>query len=64
MKTLQTEIPDQLYDETMALVTDGWFRDTNELFREAIRRFVDSHRTSLMEKFVRDDVKWGLDGKD
>ena len=31
---------------------------------EAIRRYVDSHRPDLMEKFIRDDIEWGLQGND
>jgi hypothetical protein len=31
-------------------------------FYEAIRRYLDSHRPDLMEKFIRDDVEWGLHG--
>ena len=62
MKTLQTEIPDQLYNKAMILVKEGWFHDEKEIFREALRRFLDSHQTKLMEKFIREDVEWGLHG--
>jgi hypothetical protein len=31
--------------------------------REAIRRFLDSHQPDLMERFVREDVEWGLRGR-
>lgn len=64
MKTIQTEIPEQLYNKARALVKEGWFRDEQDIFSEAIRRFLDSHRSELMEKFVRDDVEWGLRGSD
>lgn len=61
---LQTEIPDRLYHETMILVREGWFHDENQILNEALRRFVDSHRTALMEQFVSEDVEWGLHGDD
>jgi hypothetical protein len=48
MKTVQTEIPDKLYKEAESLVREGWFRDEGE----------------LLEKFIRDDVEWGLHGND
>jgi len=64
MKTIQTEVPEQLYKKAMALVKEGWFRDEKDIFSEAIRRFLDSHRPELMEKFVLDDVEWGLHGRD
>ncbi len=64
MKTIRTEIPEQLYKEILALVKGGWFRDEKDVFSEAIRRFLDTHRPELMEKFIRDDVEWGLHGHD
>lgn len=62
MKTIQMEVPEQLYEKAMGLVREGWFRDEKDIFSEAIRRFIESHQPELMEKFIRDDVKWGLYG--
>ncbi len=64
MKTIQTEVPEQLYRKAQMLVKEGWFRDEQDIFSEAIRRFLDAHRSDLMEKFVRKDVEWGLHGQD
>jgi Arc/MetJ-type ribon-helix-helix transcriptional regulator len=64
MKTIQTEVPEQLYKKAQMLVKEGWFRDEQDIFSEAIRRFLDAHRPDLMEKFVREDVEWGLHGQD
>ena len=36
----------------------------DSLISEALRRYIESHRTEIMESFVRDDVEWGLHGKD
>ena len=30
--------------------------------RSTLRRFVESHRTELMERFIGEDVAWGLHG--
>ena len=64
MKTIQTEVPEQLYKKAQVLVKEGWFRDEKDIFSEAIRRFLDTHRPDLMEKFIREDVEWGLHGQD
>ena len=64
MKTIQTEVPEQLYKKAQVLVKEGWFRDEKDIFSEAIRRFLDTHRPDLMEKFIREDVEWGLRGQD
>jgi Arc/MetJ-type ribon-helix-helix transcriptional regulator len=64
MKTMQTKVPEELYKKATAMVEDGWFRDEQDIFLEAIRRFLDSHRPELMQKFIHDDVDWGLKGND
>lgn len=64
MKTIQTEIPDQLYHHLHSLITEGWFHDEGELLREALCRFLETHRPELMEHFMRKDVEWGLHGRD
>ncbi|MDP2862149.1 MAG: hypothetical protein Q8N95_05085 [Desulfobacterales bacterium] len=64
MKTVQTEVSEALYNMAMALVNEGWFRDEKDVFSEAIRRFLDTHQSELMQKFIRDDIEWGLRGND
>lgn len=60
MKTIRTDIPENLYKGAVALAKKGWFRDEKEVFSEAIRRFLESHQPDLMEQFIREDVEWGL----
>jgi hypothetical protein len=31
---------------------------------DALRRFVESHRTELMEEFIHEDIEWGLHGEE
>jgi len=62
MKTIEAKIPDRLDRAIDALVEQGWFPSRDEVVREAIRRFLDAHRPELMEKFIREDVEWGLRG--
>ena len=64
MKVIQAELPEKLYRQARALIEHGWFRDEGDLFREALRKFLETHRPELMEKFIRDDVEWGLRGKE
>lgn len=64
MATVQAEVPARLMTEMKMLVEAGWFRDLDDLMRDALRRFVDSHRSELMERFIREDVEWGLHGEE
>ncbi len=63
MSTIEAKISEQLDRQIDALVEQGWFRSRDQLFQEAIRRFLESHRPELMERFIRDDVEWGLRGR-
>ena len=60
--TIQTDVPVGLLAEMQMLVEAGWFRDLDDLMLDALRRFVQSHRAELMERFIRDDLEWGLHG--
>ena len=62
--TLQADVPVQLLAEMKALVQAGWFRSVDEVVLEALRRYLDSHRDQLMEALLREDMEWGLRGKD
>jgi len=64
MKTIKTEIPEQLYHQLHSLIAQGWFHDEGELLREALRRFLETHSPDLSEQFIRKDVEWGLHGGD
>jgi Arc/MetJ-type ribon-helix-helix transcriptional regulator len=60
--TVQTDVPVRLFSEMRMLVESGWFHDLDELILDALRRFVESHRAELMERFILEDVEWGLQG--
>jgi Arc/MetJ-type ribon-helix-helix transcriptional regulator len=61
---IETLLPAALVAEMEALVEAGWFRDRDTLLADALRRYLESHRPQLMERFVREDVDWGLRGRD
>ena len=62
--TIQTILPPRLYQQLRILIAEGWFRDENDLLFEALRRFLEVRRPELMERFIREDVEWGLHGKE
>ena len=64
MKAICTEVPDRLYGEVKSLVNSGWFKSEDDIILEALRRFLDTHKVDLMEQYIREDVEWGLHGKD
>jgi Arc/MetJ-type ribon-helix-helix transcriptional regulator len=64
MKVVQAELPDKLYEQVKALINEGWFSDEKDIITEALRRFLETHKPQLMENFIKEDVEWGLYGKD
>ncbi|MHC1686807.1 MAG: CopG family transcriptional regulator [Methanothrix sp.] len=58
--SLPTGLARQIQEQIQA----GWFPDMNSLVVEALRRYLETHRDELMERFIREDVEWGLQGDD
>ena len=57
---IQTHIPEQLNKQMQMLITEGWFSNMDEIFSDALRRFLDSHKPEIMGHFIQEDVDWGL----
>lgn len=61
---VEARFPERLLHEANSLVKQGWFEDLDSVLQEALRRYLDAHRADLLDRFVREDVAWGLGGKD
>lgn len=57
-------LPPKLAEQAESFVQAGWVPDLNTLVVEALRRYLESHREELSERFVWQDVEWGLRGND
>lgn len=64
MQTVHAQLPDNLYHKVESLVQTGWFRDEQDILLEALRRYLDVYNDELMEQQIREDVEWGLHGKE
>ena len=63
MTTVQIQIPDQLLQQARYLVQQGWVANMDDLIAESMRRYLGSHRESMTERFICEDVDWGLYGQ-
>lgn len=61
---IQAELPDTLINQAQELVKAGWANNLDDLLADALRRYLESHSLALSEKFIQDDVQWGLHGAD
>ena len=60
VKIMQVELPDQLAGEIEAQVRSGRFQDSSEVVRAALREFLTSRRSELLEQHQLQDVAWAL----
>lgn len=61
---IQTEIPEQLWQQAQSMVEQGWVNNMDALVIESIRRYLESHHQTISEQFIRNDIDWGLHGED
>ncbi|MFI3157330.1 MAG: CopG family transcriptional regulator [Methylococcaceae bacterium] len=62
--TVKTEIPDQLWQQAQNRVDQGGFDNIDDLIAEPIRRYLESHQEAVNERFIREDIEWGLHGRE
>jgi len=62
--SVQAELPEKLVTQARDYVRAGWASNLDELLAEALRRYLESHSAELAEGFIREDVEWGLYGRD
>jgi Arc/MetJ-type ribon-helix-helix transcriptional regulator len=62
MKTVQANISEEMYRRMQVLVKEGWFPDTEEIIKQALRKFLDSHDPKVLERHLQEDLEWGLRG--
>jgi len=63
MKSIEVKLPEETCSRLDLLVREGWFSTHQDIISQAVQRFLDSHRPELMEKFILEDVEWGLHGQ-
>jgi len=61
---IKTEISDQLWQQAQSMVENGWVHNMDELITESIRRYLESHQDAISERFIREDIEWGLHGQE
>jgi len=56
--------PPRLAEQVKTHIQEGWFPNLNALIIEALRRYLETHQGELTERFIREDVEWGLHDKE
>ncbi len=63
-ETMTINLPAGLAREVRTYIQSGWAPDLNALIIEAVRRYLETHETDLQERFLQEDVEWGLHGNE
>ena len=61
---VETRLPKELANTARKLVKEGWFPDIDSLISDALRHYLEARKPEMMARFLKDDVEWGIHGKD
>ena len=61
---VETKIPDQLWQQAQNMAQQGWINNMDALSAEVIHHYVESQQQLLSERFIQEDIEWGLHGED
>ena len=64
METVLAKVTPKLVTDMDEIIQEGWYANRSELIREAIREKIKKIKSERMEAAIKEDVKWGLYGKD
>ena len=64
METIPAKITGRLSAEMDDIINEGWYANRSEFIRDAIRDKIKSVKMEVLEAAIKEDVKWGLYGKD
>ncbi len=64
MEAVPAKITPRLLHEMDELVQEGWYANRSELIRDAVREMVRKLKADRLEAAIKEDIRWGLHGKE
>jgi Arc/MetJ-type ribon-helix-helix transcriptional regulator len=64
MDAIPAKLTPRLIEEMDELIREGWYANRSELIRDAVRETIRRTRVQRLESSIKEDVRWGLSGKD
>ena len=64
MEAIPAKMTPRILQEMDAIIHDGWYANRSEFIRNAVREMIKKMKSERLEAAIKDDVKWGLYGKD
>lgn len=63
METIPAKLTERLIKESDEIIKEGWYANRSELIRDAIRELIRKVKAQRLETAIKEDVLWGLRGK-
>jgi Arc/MetJ-type ribon-helix-helix transcriptional regulator len=64
MNAIPAKLTPRLVDEIDEIIHEGWYANRSELIRDAVRNMIKKIKAERLEAAIKEDVKWGLYGKE
>ncbi len=64
MQAIPAKITPRLLGEMDEIIKEGWYANRSELIRDAVREIIKKTKAERFETALKEDVQWGLYGKD
>jgi hypothetical protein len=64
MEAIPAKLTPRLVEEMDELIREGWYANRSELIRDAVREAIRRARAQRLEAAIKEDISWGLLGKD
>ena len=64
MEAIPAKLTSRLVEEKDEMIREGWYANRSELIRDAVRDAIRRARAQRLETAIKEDISWGLRGKD
>ena len=64
MLTVPAKLTEKIVMEAQELIKEGWYANKSRLIRAALRDLIRKNKAQRLETAIKEDVMWGLHGKD
>lgn len=60
MARMTLDIPEKWDKHLDQLIKNGWAQSKEDVLKEALKRYLESHQDEIIEGQIVKDVEWGL----
>ncbi len=64
MEAVPAKITPRILEEMDEIIHEGWYANRSEFIRDALREMIRKLKAQRLETAIKEDITWGLYGKD